>query len=75
MVTGPYVDYLCTDDYTLTFTGPVCRPDGGFAGVAGVDVRVAAVEQRFLGLLRASPRTLVLVNRWAGSWSSNRAGC
>ena len=22
-ITGPYVDYLCTDDYTLTFTVPV----------------------------------------------------
>jgi hypothetical protein len=62
VVTGPYVDYLCTDDYTLTFTSPVRRPDGTFAGVAGVDVRVGAVEQRFLAMLRASPRTLVLVN-------------
>ncbi len=63
VITGPYVDYLCTDDYTLTFTAPVVRGDGGFAGVAGVDVRVAAVEQEFLAALRASRRTLVLVNR------------
>ena len=73
MVTGPYVDYLCTDDYTLTFTCPVSRPDGGFAGVAGVDVRVAAVEQRFLGLLRASQQTLVLVNRMGRVVVSNSA--
>ena len=61
-VTGPYVDYLCTDDYTLTFTEAVRRRDGSFAGVAGVDVRVLAVEQRFLAELRASGRLLVLVN-------------
>ena len=73
VVTGPYVDYLCTDDYTLTFTCPVSRPDGGFAGVAGVDVRVAAVEQRFLGLLRASQQTLVLVNRMGRVVVSNSA--
>ena len=61
-VTGPYVDYLCTDDYTLTFTEAVRRQDGSFAGVAGVDVRVLAVEQRFLADLRASGRLLVLLN-------------
>lgn len=61
-VTGPYVDYLCTDDYTLTFTQAVRRPEGSFAGVAGVDVRVIAVEEAFLAELRASGRLLVLVN-------------
>lgn len=61
-VTGPYVDYLCTDDYTLTFTEAVHRPDASFAGVAGVDVRILAVERRFLAELRASGRVLVLVN-------------
>lgn len=62
VVTGPYVDYLCTDDYTLTFTRAVRRPGGSFAGVAGVDVRVSAVEQQFLAALRGSGRLLVLVN-------------
>jgi len=62
VVTGPYVDYLCTDDYTLTFTEAARRQDGSFAGVAGVDVRVLAVEQCFLAELRASGRFLVLVN-------------
>ena len=61
-MTGPYVDYLCTDDYTLTFTEAVRRQDGSFAGVAGVDVRILAVEQRFLAELRGSGRVLVLVN-------------
>ncbi len=62
VVTGPYVDYLCTDDYTLTFTTAVRHSGGSFAGVAGVDVRVSSVEQRFLADLRATRRLLALVN-------------
>jgi hypothetical protein len=62
VVTGPYVDYLCTDDYTLTFTQAVRLPDGRFAGVAGVDVRVLAVEQALLTQMRATGRLLLLVN-------------
>lgn len=74
VLTGPYVDYLCTDDYTLTFTRAVRRPGGSFAGVAGVDVRVSAVEQHHLPALRASGRLLALVNelgRVVVSTSSN----
>jgi hypothetical protein len=73
VITGPYVDYLCTDDYTLTFTEPVAGPDGGFAGVAGVDVRVSAVEQRFLAALRAAPGPLALVNELGRVVVSNSA--
>ncbi len=51
VITGPYVDYLCTDDYTLTFTRDV-RAAEGFAGVAGVDVRVSLVEDLMLPILR-----------------------
>ena len=32
-VTGPYIDYLCTDDYNMTFTAPVVIGER-FAGVA-----------------------------------------
>ena len=65
VITGPYVDYLCTDDYTLTFTQAVLVPGlggDGFAGVAGADVRVLAVEEAFLATLRRSDRLLALVN-------------
>jgi len=63
VITGPYVDYLCTDDYTLTFTEAVVVPGlDGFVGVAGADVRVLAVEEAFLGRLRASARLLAVVN-------------
>ncbi|MGH3506410.1 MAG: cache domain-containing protein [Nocardioidaceae bacterium] len=59
-ITGPYVDYVCTEDYTLTFTRPVTIA-GRFVGVAGADVRVASVEAALLPVLRRT-RGLVLVN-------------
>lgn len=49
-VTGPYVDYLCTDQYTLTFTQPLVL-SGEFAGVVGADVLVAWFEQHLLDVL------------------------
>ncbi|MEW1953068.1 cache domain-containing protein [Terrabacter sp. NPDC080008] len=60
-VTGPYVDYLCTDQYTLTFTCPLFVA-GSFAGVVGVDVLVAWLEERLLDVMATVDRTCVLVN-------------
>jgi len=60
-ITGPYVDYLCTDDYTLTFTVPVLAA-GRFVGVAGADVRVFTFEKAVLPSLRATGRTVAIVN-------------
>lgn len=60
-VTGPYVDYLCTDDYTLTFTVPVLVRDR-FVGVAGADVRVFTFEKAILPCLRATHRKIAIVN-------------
>lgn len=70
-VTGPYVDYLCTDDYTLTFTVPVLDAGGAFRGVAGADVRLISVERRLLGPLRATDRRLVVVNALGRIVTSN----
>ena len=53
-VTGPYVDYLCTDEYTLTFTAPVCDADR-FLGVVGADVVVRWVEDQLDDLLLRCP--------------------
>jgi methyl-accepting chemotaxis protein-like sensor len=60
-ITGPYVDYLCTDDYTLTFTVPV-KVDDRFVGVAGADVRVFTFEKAILPCLRATHRKVAIVN-------------
>jgi hypothetical protein len=61
-VTGPYVDYLCTDAYTLTFTVPVHRPDGSMTAVTGSDVYVARVERLLLPSMRAAGRPATVVN-------------
>ena len=61
-VTGPYVDYVCTDQHTLTVTQPVLS-DGVFLGVAGVDVLAASVERLLRDPLDTASGVLVLVNR------------
>jgi hypothetical protein len=60
-ITGPYVDYLCTDEYTLTFTLPVRGPRG-YAGVVGADIFVREFEQLLLPRLRAVGGRCALVN-------------
>lgn len=60
-ITGPYVDYLCTDDYTLTLTAPAVF-GGAMVGVVGADLYVADVERSILPALRAVRETMTLVN-------------
>lgn len=60
-VTGPYVDYLCTDQYTLTFTQPLVV-GGEFAGVVGADVLVAWLEQHLLDVLGSADEACALIN-------------
>ncbi|MGO2519602.1 MAG: cache domain-containing protein [Microbacterium sp.] len=43
-VAGPHVDYLCSDEYTITIAVPA-SVEGTLIGVAGVDVLVSAVER------------------------------
>lgn len=60
-VTGPYVDYLCTDQYTLTFTQPVLVHNRCVA-VVGADVLVAWLEEHLLEVLAAASGPCLLVN-------------
>lgn len=60
-INGPYVDYLCTDEYTLTFTIPVFRA-GAFAGVVGADVYVREFERAVRPRLRSLGREAALLN-------------
>lgn len=69
-VTGPYVDYLCTNDYTLTFTVPVHR-GSRLVGVAGCDVAVGTAERELLPALRSTPQRLAVVNRDGRVLASN----
>lgn len=51
-LTGPYVDYVCTDDYTVTITAPV-MVEGRMAGVVGTDALVDRLETALVPELRA----------------------
>jgi len=61
-ITGPYVDYLCTDEFILTLTMPVFDSSGAQPGVAGVDVTVSALEARFLPVFGRLGERVSLVN-------------
>lgn len=61
MVGGPYFDYRGADRFALTFARPVVV-DGAFAGVAGADVPLAALEADLLPVLRRLPTRAALVN-------------
>ncbi|MFH8252744.1 cache domain-containing protein [Microbacterium sp. B2969] len=60
-LTGPYVDYVCTDDYTVTITTPV-RLDGEMVGIVGADALVDQLERELLPVLRAGGADTALVN-------------
>ena len=59
-VTGPYVDYVCTDEYVLTATVPV-HVGGTYVGVAGADTRLETFEHLMREPLRDGG-DVVLVN-------------
>jgi hypothetical protein len=71
-ITGPYVDYVCTDEYALTFTEPI-YDDGEFVGVAGADVFVDRFESLALPPLRSLPDAAALVNTQGRVIVSNTA--
>lgn len=59
-ITGPYVDYLCTDDYTLTLTKPAWH-EGEMIGMVGADLYVNDIERTLLPPVRAigGPATVI----------------
>ncbi|RZU64815.1 hypothetical protein EV379_1124 [Microterricola gilva] len=74
-ITGPYVDYLCTDEYTLTLTAPV-HADGSLIGVVGADLYVDDIESVLLPRLYelGAPTTLVNASaRIVASTDAHRA--
>jgi alkylated DNA nucleotide flippase Atl1 len=60
-LTGPYVDYVCTDDYTVTITTPV-RVGGQMAGIVGTDVYAWRLEQDLRRVIRGAGAPCVVVN-------------
>ena len=71
-VAGPYVDYICTHQYTFTLSVPV-SVEGRFVGVAGADILAAQVEQLALPDLSGLGRVAVLVSGTGRVIASNTA--
>lgn len=60
-IAGPYVDYVCSNEYAMTFAQPV-RAGGKFVGVAALDVTVAGFEALALPALESLGEPATLVN-------------
>ncbi|MGH3313096.1 MAG: cache domain-containing protein [Streptomyces sp.] len=60
-VAGPYVDYLCSDEYSLTLSVPV-TVGGRFMGVAAADVYLPRFEAALMPVLQRLPGPACLVN-------------
>lgn len=60
-ITGPYVDYICTRQYTFTVSVPLLA-GGRFAGVAGADILAQEVERLALPALARLPQPAALVS-------------
>ncbi|HSV38069.1 MAG TPA: cache domain-containing protein [Nocardioidaceae bacterium] len=60
-VTGPYVDYVCTDEYVVTSTIPVLS-GGRMLGIVGADILVETLEDLLLDPLREAGATLISEN-------------
>ena len=71
-VAGPYVDYICTHEYTFTIAVPI-TPGGRFAGVAGVDILAAQVERAVVPGLRRLDGIAVLASAEGRVIASNTA--
>jgi hypothetical protein len=71
-VAGPYVDYICTHEYTFTISVPIVSA-GQFAGVAGADILAGQVERLVLAGLSGLGRVGVLVSGNGRVIASNTA--
>jgi hypothetical protein len=61
-LTGPYVDYLCTDQLTVTITVPV-RVRDVTCGVFGADLSVAAIDRLAEAAWRENPGQVTVLSR------------
>ena len=60
-VTGPFVDYVCSDEYMLTTTIPV-EVEGRMVGVVGADTLLDTFESLMLDAVREAGATVVNQN-------------
>ncbi|MFJ4044971.1 cache domain-containing protein [Microbacterium sp. NPDC089987] len=60
-IAGPYVDYLCSDEYTITIAVPASAGTR-LLGVAGLDLLVAEVERELTPRFASLGHQVTLVN-------------
>ena len=72
-MSGPYVDYACTNEYAITMAVPVRTPDGTMLGVAAADVTVASLEKLIVPELIARGRPAALTSADGRVIASNSA--
>jgi hypothetical protein len=60
-IAGPYVDYVCTNEYATTLALPV-DVRGEFVGIAALDVTISGWERRILPALRGIGEPVTLTN-------------
>jgi hypothetical protein len=60
-VAGPYVDYACTNEYTITLSTPI-RPGADLLGMAAADILLSSLERQVLPALMSVPRPVVLAS-------------
>jgi hypothetical protein len=71
-VAGPYVDYVCTNEYTVTLSHPVVV-GGQMLGVAAADVLVSSLERFLMPDLLHRPGEVVVTNDNGRIVASNQA--
>jgi hypothetical protein len=69
-IAGPYVDYICTHEYTFTLATPLLA-GARFLGIAGADILASRVERMVLPALARLPRVAALASGNGRVISSN----
>jgi hypothetical protein len=72
-VTGPYVDYACTNQYTFTLSVPAYRA-GRPLGVAATDIPFDSLERRIMPALCAEAAPSALLSASGRVIAANEAG-
>jgi len=71
-IAGPYVDYICTHEYTFTLSAPLIDR-GRFLGIAGADILASEVERLAVPGLAGLPRVAAIASGSGRVISSNDA--
>lgn len=69
-ITGPYIDYLGVDEYVVTLTAQ-STVHGRAVGIAGLDIKMSALERELLPLLQRFPGRAALITTHGSILASN----